>query len=149
MNQSDSTEVGPTSIQIVVFSLGEGEYAFPIRQVREIICYIEPRPVPLESTWIRGLISVRGEILPVWELAALLGVPASGARRILIVRSNGAIVSTVVDEVREIMNVTDDQLAEVPAKSAHAIDGIVKVGDRLIALLDSDVVFPDTVPLAA
>src|SRR5581483_8075090 len=46
--------------QLVVFSLGEEEYALPITRVQEIIRYTEPRAVASEARWIRGVISLRG-----------------------------------------------------------------------------------------
>ena len=65
-----------TSRQLVVFTLGNEEYALPIRQVHEIIRYTEPRSVAAESGWVRGVISLRGKIVPVYELAARLGLQA-------------------------------------------------------------------------
>jgi len=63
-----------TTRQLVVFSLGEEEYALPITQVQEIIRYQEPRAVASDSSWIRGVISLRGRIIPVCDLAERLGV---------------------------------------------------------------------------
>src|SRR3954466_14922190 len=63
-----------TTRQLVVFTLGSEEYALPIRQVHEIIRYTEPPPVAAEAGWVRGVISLRGKIVPVYDLAARLGL---------------------------------------------------------------------------
>src|SRR3978361_2101865 len=60
--------------QLVVFSLGEEEYALPITQVHEIIRFTEPRSVSSADPGVRGVISLRGKILPVYDLATRLGV---------------------------------------------------------------------------
>ena len=64
------------SRQLVVFSLGGEEYALPITQVHEIIRYAEPRSVASADPSVRGVISLRGKILPVYDLATRLGIDA-------------------------------------------------------------------------
>jgi hypothetical protein len=59
--------------QLVVFSLGDEEYALPIADVHEIIRYTEPRSVASSVDWVRGVISLRGKIVPVYDLASRLG----------------------------------------------------------------------------
>ena len=68
---------GQTTRQLVVFSLGEEEYALPITQVHEIIRYTEPRSVASDVDWVRGVISLRGKIVPVYDLASLTKVLAT------------------------------------------------------------------------
>jgi purine-binding chemotaxis protein CheW len=77
MNVADSRGAA-VAAQLVVFSLGDEEYALPITDVQEIIRYTEPRAVASEAPWIRGVISLRGKIIPVCDLAARLGLPADG-----------------------------------------------------------------------
>ena len=62
------------SRQLVVFSLGDEEYALPITQVHEIIRFTEPRSVASEVPWIRGVIGLRGKIIPIFDLAARMGL---------------------------------------------------------------------------
>jgi len=58
-----------TSQQLVVFSLGSEEYALPIGSVHEIIRFTEPRTVASDAAWIRGVIGLRGKIIPIFDLA--------------------------------------------------------------------------------
>ena len=79
----------PLQRQLVVFSLGEEEYALPITQVHEIIRYTEPRSVASTDPSVRGVISLRGKILPVYDLATRLGVEhaESSEAKIVIVET--------------------------------------------------------------
>src|SRR3954463_2374929 len=74
------SEETTTTHQLVVFSLGEEEYALPTGAVHEIIRYTEPRSVASSIGWIRGVISLRGKIVPVYDLAARLGGARAPAR---------------------------------------------------------------------
>ena len=63
-----------TSQQLVVFSIGSEEYALPIGAVHEIIRYTEPRSVTSDVPWIRGVIGLRGKIIPIYDLASRMGI---------------------------------------------------------------------------
>jgi purine-binding chemotaxis protein CheW len=126
-----------SSRQLVVFSLGAEEYAFPIQSVHEIIRYTEPRTVSSDVPWVQGVISLRGKIVSVHDLATRLGAQTGGGeRKIVIVESGGDQAGIVVDDVEEVLTVSDAQLDEVPGTTDEAIEAIAKVGDRLVVLLD-------------
>jgi purine-binding chemotaxis protein CheW len=131
-----------TTRQLVVFSLGEEEYALPINQVQEIIRYTEPRAVASEVTWIRGVISLRGKIVPVCDLGARLGLGGSeGSGKIVIVETGSVTAGIIVDDVDEVLTIEDGQLDDVPAAGSDSIEGIAKVGDRLVVLLNTEGIF--------
>jgi purine-binding chemotaxis protein CheW len=133
-----------TTRQLVVFTLGSEEYALPIRQVHEIIRYTEPRSVSAESGWVRGVISLRGKIVPVYDLAARLGLEteqrAEGGK-IVIVETATDMAGVVVDDVEEVLTVEDAQLDAVPAAGSASIEAIAKIDDRLVILLDPEGIF--------
>lgn len=124
--------------QLVVFSLGEEEYALPITQVHEIIRWTEPRSVASDEAWVRGVISLRGKIVPVYDLAARLGLPSERPEhaKIVIVETAGDMAGVIVDDVEEVLTVDDEQLDTVPASGDRAIEAIAKVEQRLVVLLD-------------
>jgi purine-binding chemotaxis protein CheW len=131
-----------TTRQLVVFSLGEEEYALPINQVQEIIRYTEPRAVASEVAWIRGVISLRGKIVPVCDLAARLGLGSrEGSGKIVIVETGSVTAGVVVDDVDEVLTIEEDQLDGVPAAGSDSIEAIAKVGDRLVVLLNTAGIF--------
>jgi purine-binding chemotaxis protein CheW len=131
--------------QLVVFSLGDEEYALPIADVHEIIRYTEPRSVAAESGWVRGVISLRGKIVPVYDLAARLGLQAErtgeGAKIVIVESATDMLAGVVVDDVEEVLTVDDSQLDAVPAAGSPSIEAIAKIDDRLVILLDPEGIF--------
>ena len=127
-----------TSQQLVVFSLGAEEYALPIGSVHEIIRYTEPRTVASDAEWIRGVIGLRGKIIPIFDLAARMGLePTEGEPgKIVIVESGTGQVGVMVDEVEEVLTVSSEQLEDVPSATSTAIEAIAKIDDRLVILLN-------------
>jgi purine-binding chemotaxis protein CheW len=129
--------------QLVIFALGSEEYALPITEVQEIIRYTEPREVSSDAPWVRGVISLRGKIVPVCDLAARLGraIALSPTAKIVIVETEAGTAGVIVDEVLEVLTVEDSQLDPVPTAGAAFIDSIAKIDDRLVVLLKSDGIF--------
>ena len=129
-----------TTRQLVIFSLGTEEYALPITRVQEIIRYTEPRSVASQTPWIRGVINLRGKIVPVCDLAERLGLTLErpeGAK-IVIVETGVGTAGVIVDDVDEVLTVSTEQLEDVPTADASYVDAIAKVGDRLAILLNPD-----------
>jgi purine-binding chemotaxis protein CheW len=137
--------------QLVVFTLGAEQYALPIEQVHEIIRYDEPRSVASPIAWVRGVISLRGRIVPVYDLAARLGVDSelSDTTKIVIVESGDETAGVIVDEVEEVLTVDDSSFEDVPGADSELIDTIVKLGDRLVVLLKPSMIFVRVGELAA
>lgn len=129
--------------QLVVFTLGSEQYALPIEQVHEIIRYYEPRSVASPIAWVRGVISLRGRIVPVYDLAARLGLDSelSDQTKIVIVEAQDETAGVIVDEVEEVLTVEDDHFEEVPGADSELIESIAKLGDRLVVLLKPSTIF--------
>jgi purine-binding chemotaxis protein CheW len=129
---------------LVVFTLGAEQYGLPIQQVHEIIRYTAPRAVASRVEWVRGVISLRGRILPVFDLAARLGVPCELGEqaKIVIVESESGedTAGVIVDGVEEVLTVGADQIEDVPGADNTLIDAIAKLGDRLVVLLKSSAI---------
>src|SRR4051812_23424938 len=134
-----------TARQLVVFALGDEEYALPITRVQEIIRYSEPRAVASEAAWIKGVISLRGKIIPVCDLASRLGVAAANKNdaKIVIVETATGTAGVIVDQVEEVLTVEQEQIDDVPGAGKEFIEAIAKIGDRLVILLDADGIFTD------
>ncbi len=134
-----------SSKQIVVFSLGSEEYALPIGAVHEIIRYAEPRAVASSVPWIRGVIGLRGKIIPIYDLAARLGLEPTGTEpgKIVIVESGAGQAGVMVDDVDQVLTVGAEALEDVPTASRESIEAIAKIGDRLVILLNAEGLFAD------
>jgi purine-binding chemotaxis protein CheW len=140
-----------TPHQLVVFSLGAEEYALPIGAVHEIIRYTEPRSVASSVGWIRGVISLRGKIVPVYDLAARLstGGAQGDDQKIVIVETSTDKAGVIVDDVQEVLTIDAEQLEAVPSADGGCIEAIAKVEDRLIVLLNAAGLFGHATEVAS
>jgi purine-binding chemotaxis protein CheW len=130
--------------QLVVFSLGSEEYALPIGTVHEIIRYAEPRALASELPWIRGVIGLRGKIIPIFDLASRMGLATAESAepgKIVIVSTGAGQVGVIVDDVEEVLTVEASQLEDVPTANRDSIEAIAKIGDRLVVLLNAEGLF--------
>jgi purine-binding chemotaxis protein CheW len=132
--------------QLVVFTLGAEQYALPIKQVQEIIRYKQPRSFTSTDYSVRGVINLRGRIIPVHDLAARLGVSTelSDHTMIMILEAAAQTVGVIVDAVDEVLTVKADQLEQLPNADTTLMDSIAKLGDRLVVLLDPSTLFAAT-----
>jgi purine-binding chemotaxis protein CheW len=132
-----------TSQQLVVFSLGAEEYALPIAAVHEIIRFSEPRSVASEVAWIRGVIGLRGKIIPIFDLAARLQLTGGDTQpgKIVILETGTGQVGVMVDEVEEVLTTDSSQLEPVPTANTDTIEAIAKIGDRLVILRNPEGLF--------
>lgn len=130
--------------QLVVFTLGGEQYALPIQQVQEIIRYTQPRAVASSDHWVRGVLNLRGRIVPVYDLAARLGVTTevSEESKIVIVESASQTTGVIVDEVDEVLTVESQQFEQAPGADPALVDSIAKIGERLVVLLAPNTIFP-------
>ncbi len=126
--------------QLVVCALGDEEYGLPIEQVREIVRAETPRPVASDLPWMRGVIGLRGRLIPVHDLATWLGetpgsageAPVPPGAKLVIVDTADEPVALLVDDVVEVLTAEASQIEPVPSGSGE----IARIGDRLVLLLD-------------
>jgi purine-binding chemotaxis protein CheW len=128
-------------MQLVVFTHGGEEYGLPIEVVSEIIRHVTPRSVASDTPGARGVIGLRGKIIPIVDLADRLGLPsghaeAGDAGKIIILDTDGAQIGVMVDDVDEVLTVSDDQLDTVPT-AGSVIESVAKLDDRLVMILDA------------
>ncbi len=137
--------------QLVVCTLGSEQYALPIQRVLEIIRYVTPRAVASRQDWVRGVINLRGRIIPIYDLAAHLGLNTTvdADSKIVILDTGTETLGVIVDGVEEVLTVSEHQLERVPTADAAAIEAIAKLGDRLVVLLKPELLFGGAELIAA
>jgi purine-binding chemotaxis protein CheW len=144
----EQTAVKSGSTQLS-FRLAEETYAIEILKVREIIGLMDITAVPLTAGHIRGVVNLRGKIVPVLDMRAKFGLPPAAARRencIITVMAQGAkggqLVGILVDSVSEVVKVADEELEALPDLGAGAsldfVVGLAKAQGRVTILLDID-----------
>ncbi len=134
----------------LTFALGKEEYGLKILQVREIIGYMEVTQVPRMPDYVRGVINLRGQVIPVIDLRSKFGMPATErtqATCIIVVETaseDGRRISTgiVVDRVSEVISVGEENVEDSPefgvGVQADFILGMAKVGGAVKIMLDID-----------
>jgi purine-binding chemotaxis protein CheW len=130
-------------IQVVSFQLGNEAYGVDISQVQEIIRLVAITRVPRAPGFIEGVINLRGQLVPVIDLRARLGMPAADRgkhTRIVVTESGSKRVGIIVDSVSEVASIPIEQVEQTPEMISGAgteyITGVAKAGERLIILLD-------------
>jgi purine-binding chemotaxis protein CheW len=127
-----------TTRQLVVFALRGEEYALPIERVREIVRPTRPRPLPGAAGAVRGIISLRGELVPIHDVAAWLGLGELDAERgrIVVAETAAGPVGLLVEAVCGVVTAGEEDLAPVPAGGPEGLVRVVRACDRLIGLLE-------------
>jgi purine-binding chemotaxis protein CheW len=143
MADAPTMSAAPVHHQVVVFSLGSEEYALPISKVHEIIRFTEPRSVSAREPWIKGVISLRGKIVRVYDLATRIGLSGERApsAKIVIIETGDDVTGVIVDSVEEVLTIEADQIEASPAGDRDMVEAIAKIGDRLVVLLNPEGVF--------
>lgn len=130
--------------------LGGQEYAVDIRSIREIRGWIASTHLPFAPDYVKGMINLRGSVLVVVDLARRLGFAQTepgSASVVVVVESAGRSMGLLVDEVCDIINVTDDMRQSTPETGSGVpklyVDGVVMMEDRIISILSVAAVVPD------
>lgn len=130
--------------QVVIFSLSREEYGLPITRVQEINRLAPITKLPQTPDFMEGIINLRGRVIPVIDLRKRFSIALAENTedtRIVIVEIGGQTAGMIVDSVTEVLTLSLASIEQPPASlslNAKYIDGVGKVGDRLLILLDVD-----------
>jgi len=133
----------------LTFKLAVEEYGLEILKVQEIMKMVEVTKIPRTPDYVRGVINLRGKVIPVVDLRLKFGMEAleTTVKTCVIVvqvkrNDNTVTMGIIVDEVSEVLDVTSDQIEPSPefgsTVNTDFILGMGKVGKRVITLLDVD-----------
>lgn len=131
--------------QFLTFNLGEELYGVDIHRVQEIKGYTAVTKIPNTSPHIKGVLNLRGTIVPIVELRTKFGMPTieyTTFTVIVVVVVQDKVMGLVVDSVSDVLNIDKKHIQPPPQFGAKVdvsfMSGIGKSGDRLVALLDMD-----------
>ena len=129
--------------QVCTFTLGDTLFGVDVSAVQEVLRPQALTRVPLAPSVVRGLINLRGQILTAIDLRERLGLPPAPANipgMNLVVRLPDEILSFLVDDVGEVLNLSQDHFEEAPVTLQGAIrevtSGVYKLQGRLLLLLN-------------
>ena len=133
------------SSQLITFQIGEQFLGVDIMAIREIRAWSPSTLLPHVPDYVRGVINLRGNVLPVIDLAARLGwglTEPTGRHVIIVVRIAEQLHGLIVDAVNDIVTVNDEAMQGPPSLSTDSasafLKGLVAVEDRMVMVLSLD-----------
>jgi purine-binding chemotaxis protein CheW len=146
---AERTAAEGTAEKCLTFRLAEEVYGIGILKVQEIIGMMSVTRVPRMPAYVRGVVNLRGRIIPVIDLRRRFGLDAADdtdVTCIIVVQVEAAAgpltLGVIVDEVREVVDIPEDQIEAAPDFGAQLdasfIRGMGKLGDDVVLLLDID-----------
>lgn len=133
------------SSQLITFQIGEQFLGVDIMAIREIRAWSPSTLLPHVPDYVRGVINLRGNVLPVIDLAARLGwglTEPTGRHVIIVVRIAEQLHGLIVDAVNDIVTVNDEAMQAPPSLSTDSasafLKGLVAVEDRMVMVLSLD-----------
>ena len=146
--QSNSAAKGANENKFLSFCLGSEHYGVEILRVREIIGLLAITPLPQTPGYVKGVMNLRGRIIPVIDLRLRFGLPTSEATKetcIIVLETSEqdgsqTVMGAIVDSVREVQDIAPAAIEPPPEFGCEIplryILGMGKVKDRVVVLLD-------------
>lgn len=141
--EEETPEVISEELELLTFNLAEEEYAVDIGVIQEITKLTEITIIPRIQSYIKGIITLRGNVIPVFDMRARLGLPPfvkEPKNRLIICTAEEGMVAMLVDRVNDVVRLVrqnlEDPPASVAAMDAGFIKNIARHDNRLLILLD-------------
>ncbi|MCK4388701.1 MAG: purine-binding chemotaxis protein CheW [Desulfobacterales bacterium] len=131
--------------QYVIFSINEQIFGIEILKIKEVVSYRKVTPLPNMRGFIKGIINLRGIILPVFDLKEKFHLPETTYTRfhiIMVIEISGRVMGVIVDEISDVVELFPEEVQATanlpPGVQTEYLKGIGKKEDELIILLDVD-----------
>ena len=147
----EETRENKNFLKFVMFGLGAERYAVPVLKVKEIIATARIFPLPKMPAFVEGIISLRGEIIPIVDLRKRFDLPEAEdteEARIVVLEMGNFFVGISVDLVYEVIKI-DEDLVEPPPPlvgglRADYLEGVCEINEHLITILNLEQIFSTT-----
>jgi len=141
-NRGDSPESLDEVRQLLSFELAGAPYALPVERVREIVRMRPVTPVPRTPDEVRGVISLRGEMIELIDLRRRLSlgsIEPSRRTRIIVIKTNDdEVVGLLVDAVREVLRVSSEMIQPASGSDTGAVNDLCKSHDEFVSIIELD-----------
>lgn len=131
--------------QYVVFSLNEQNYGVEISKIKEVFSYRSITPLPHVKGFVKGIINLRGVILPVFDLREKFSLPSveyTPFHVIIVVEIAGRVMGIIADEISDVVKVLPEDFQNTgnlpPGISREYLAGVGRKDDKMTILLDMD-----------
>ncbi|WP_374436533.1 chemotaxis protein CheW [Inhella sp.] len=130
--------------EYLTFRLGTEEYGIDILKVQEIRSYEQPTRIANAPDFIKGVVNLRGVIVPIVDLRVKLGCASAEVNAftvVIVLNVRNRVVGAVVDSVSDVLELSRDQIRQAPEMTAAAVNtsyitGIATVAERMLILMD-------------
>jgi purine-binding chemotaxis protein CheW len=133
--------------QFISFSVGEEEYGLELLRVKEVIRVREITWLPKAPSFVKGIINLRGDVIPIIDLRDKFGLEPrehTAMTRVIVVEVEGRLMGMVVDSASQVVRIPADQIDPPPpvmgVLSKEFITGVGKLDEKLVILLNADAV---------
>ena len=131
--------------QYVIFSINEQTYGIEILKIKEVVGYRKITPLPNMRGFIKGIINLRGVVLPVFDLREKFNLPETTYTHfhtIIVMEISGRVIGVIVDEITDVVEILPEEIQATsnlpPGMKTEYMKGIGKKEDKLVVLLDID-----------
>ncbi|MBU2521924.1 MAG: chemotaxis protein CheW [Proteobacteria bacterium] len=129
--------------QYIVFSINQQPFGIEIFKVKEVLSYRKITPLPQMEGFIKGIINLRGAIIPVFDLREKFNLPIEEYTQfhvIIVVEISGRIMGIIVDDISDVVEILPEEFQTTgnlpPNIRREYLKGVGKKGDEMIILLD-------------
>ena len=136
--------------ELIAFAVGQQEFCIDVMSVREIRGWTPATVLPHTQPFVRGVINLRGAVLPIIDLAVRLGFPSSeamGRHVIIVVQIGSQVAGLLVDAVSDILTVSDADIMPPPDVASEMakrfVSGLLAREGRMISVLSISNVLPE------
>jgi len=143
-------------LELLSFRIGDQEYSVDIMSVREIRGWTNATPLPHSEPSIRGVINLRGTVLPIVDLALRLGLESIGLNErsvIIVVQIGGRSLGLLVDAVSDILSIRRSELQAPPdtqsTDNPAFVHALTIIEGRMLRILDLDALHPQREEISA
>ena len=131
--------------QYVVFSINQQFFGIEIFKIREVLSYREITPLPQMEGFIKGIINLRGAVIPVFDLREKFNMPSveyTHFHVIIVIEISGRIMGVIVDDISDVLEILPEEFqttGNLPSNVRREyLKGVGKKDDKMIILLDMD-----------
>lgn len=147
------TDIGASPGTYLAFRVGRETYGLAVLRVQEVVGLLEITRVPQMSEAVRGVINLRGRVIPVFDLRVAFGLDATDTEVTCVVicqvdyGDNEVTTGFIADEIMGVIEITETELGPVPefgkSRRAEFLIGMATTADGVVMLLDADRVMGD------
>lgn len=131
--------------QYIVFSINQQIFGIEILKIKEVLSYRKITPLPQVEGFVRGIINLRGAVIPVFDLREKFNLPAKEYTKfhvIIVVEIAGRVMGVIVDEISDVLDILPEEFqttGNLPSNlQQEYLKGVGKKQDEMIILLDID-----------